>query len=408
MDGRDMLRGFDVSLVNCFAAHKQHLLPGSRADNVVQVVRDIAALHATVATGPYLSLWARMPHFRQQDLDGALYDRRELVRLLCMRNTLHIVPSDEVSFFVQAYAKRRARAEARRSEKLLVQAGLCDAPSAASKLTELREQVLEALAGREPATVQEISQAVPELQAKIRHDVGKPYEGEFSVGSRLVPSLCTLGLLVRVRPRGSWRSNLYDYAALSDWLPEVDLASVAPLEARAWLVRRYISAFGPVRADDVQWWTGLNKGETAGALRLCEGDLVEVGLAGHEGTHLMLARDARALREYVPPETCPVFFLPGLDPYIMGYQDRRRFLAEEHNPRVFDRAGNAMPTVWVNGRVVGAWGQRKDGSVVHALFEAVPDEAPALLAAEAQRLEAFLDGEFLPQRSHTTFTRSLK
>ena len=107
-------------------------------------------------------------------------------------------------------------------------------------------------------------------------------------------------------------------------------------------------------------------------------------------------------------ETCPVFFLPGLDPYIMGYQDRRRFLAEEHNPRVFDRAGNAMPTVWVNGRVVGAWGQRKDGSLVHGLFETVGDEAQALLASEAQRLEAFLDGESLPQRTHTTFTRSLK
>lgn len=32
----------------------------------------------------------------------------------------------------------------------------------------------------------------------------------------------------RARPRGTWRSNLYEYAALSDWLPDVDLASVTP------------------------------------------------------------------------------------------------------------------------------------------------------------------------------------
>lgn len=51
--------------------------------------------------------------------------------------------------------------------------------------------------------------------------------------------------------------------------------------------------------------------------------------------------------------------------YIMGYLDRRRFLAHVHRSKVFGCAGNAMPAVWANGRVVGAWGQRKDGSVVY-------------------------------------------
>jgi len=58
----------------------------------------------------------------------------------------------------------------------------------------------------------------------------------------LVPTMGVLGLLVRARPRGTWRSNLYEYAALSDWLPDVDLESVTPQEARAWLVRRYLAA----------------------------------------------------------------------------------------------------------------------------------------------------------------------
>jgi hypothetical protein len=41
-----------VSLVNGYLAHKQHLLPTSRLADVVQVTRDIVALHATAATGP--------------------------------------------------------------------------------------------------------------------------------------------------------------------------------------------------------------------------------------------------------------------------------------------------------------------------------------------------------------------
>jgi hypothetical protein len=91
----------------------------------------------------------------------------------------------------------------------------------------------------------------------------------------------------------------------------------------------------------------------------------------------------------------------------MGYRDRRRFLSPQHRDKVFDRSGNAMPTAWVSGQVVGVWGQRQDGSVVYGLFEAIDEEERVLLENERDRLSNFLDGEVLPQRSHTPFTREL-
>jgi hypothetical protein len=399
---------YTISALNSYLSHKQHLLNASRLGDVVQVTRDLVALHATSTTGPYLSLWARVPGFQRQALEDALYERRQLAKVLCMRTTLHVVPADEVPFFYQAYAERWGATESRRGEALLVQAWLCSEEEAAELLQKLQQQIAEVLAGSGPSTVSEISQALPELNAKVRHDVGKPYEGAFSVGSRLVPGLCTLGALIRARPRGGWRSNLYAYAPLSDWLPGVDLDAVTPQEARAWLVRRYLSAFGPVSLEDVQWWTGFSKGEAQVALEALAPVVTSVTVEGLGDGYWMLAEDARRWSSFAPPNVPTVFFLPGLDPYIMGYSERERFLAPEHYSKVFDRAGNAMPTVWVDGRVAGAWGQRKDGSVVYGLFEPLPDEAGALLAEEARRLEAFLDGEFLPSRSHTPFTRALK
>ena len=403
-----MTGALKVSLVNSYLAHKQHLLPASHLADVVQVTRDIVALHATAATGPYLSLWARVPDFQRQELEDALYERRELARVHCMRMTLHAVPSDEVPFFFQAYVKRHARAEFRGWEPLLVQAGICQEGEAEALLKKLHRRVLDVLTEKGPSTLREISQAVPELKAKIRHDVGKSYEGEFSIGSRLMPSMCALGLLIRARPRGSWRSNLYEYAALSDWLPDVDLESVTPQEARAWLVRRYLAAFGPATFDDIQWWTGFSKSETEKALEALKPAAVEVAIEGLGDGYLMLADDVQRLRDFAQPDVSHAFFLPGLDPHIMGYYARRRFLSPEHHAKVFDRAGNAMPTVWVNGRVVGAWGQRKEGGVIYSLFEPVGEEERALLAGEVQRLESFLGGEFLPSRTHTPFTRALK
>jgi uncharacterized protein YcaQ len=399
---------YTVSGVNSYVAHKQHLLNASRLRDVVQVTRDVVALHATNTTGPYLSLWARVPGFQRQKLEDALYERRELVKMLCMRTTLHILPADEVPFFVQAYAERWGAAESQRGEALLVQAGLCSEEEAAAVLQKLQGQVAGVLTERGPSTVSELSQALPALNAKVRHDVGKPYEGSFSVGSRLVPGLCTLGTLIRARPRGGWRSNLYAYAPLPDWLPGIDLDAVTPQEAQAWLVRRYLSAFGPVSLEDVQWWTGFSKGETQAALEALASVVTHVNIEGLGEGYWMLVEDARRWSDFTLPDVPTVFLLPGLDPYIMGYKERDRFLALEHYSKVFDRAGNAMPTAWVDGRVVGAWGQRKDGSVVYGLFEPVPGEAQPLLAEEARRLEAFLDGEFLPLRSHTSFTRALK
>ncbi len=398
----------EASSVNSYLAHKQHLLPGTHLTDVVQVTRNIVALHATEAAGPHLSLWARVPDFQRQALEDALYDRRELAKVLCMRVTLHVVPSDGLPLFFQAYVERRAQAEFRDGEYLLLQAGLCQAEEAGALLNELHRQVLATLAEKGPSTVQEFSQAVPELKARVRHDVGKPYEGEFSIGSRLVPGMCALGLLIRARPRGTWRSHLYEYAVLSDWLPDVDLDWVTPQEARAWLVRRYLSAFGPATFDDVQWWTGFSRGETEEALIALKPEVVKVTFEGWGSGYLMLGDDIQQLRHFAPPDAPYVFFLPGLDPYIMGYGDRRRFLVPGHRAKVFDRAGNAMPTVWANGQVVGAWGQRKDGSVIYGLFEPVGEEEQALLAGKVQRLEGFLGGEFLPPRTHTPFTRALR
>jgi hypothetical protein len=98
-----MPRAFPIQQVNAYLAHKQHLLSGSRGEDVLQVTRDIVALHASSATSPYLSLWARMPDFHLEHLEDALYERRLLAKVLCMRVTVHAVPADEVALFMHAH-----------------------------------------------------------------------------------------------------------------------------------------------------------------------------------------------------------------------------------------------------------------------------------------------------------------
>ena len=401
-----MLARLDASTVNHYVAHKQHLASTSQPGSVVEVTRDIVALHATLSTSPYLALRARIPGFRREMLEEALYETRELAKLLCMRVTLHAVPSDEVPYFYLGTLSQVRGAF--RDEELLVQAGLCEPEGADALLRELHHRVLALLSAKGPFTPDEISAEIQEMKAKIRYAVGKSYEGSVSIGARLISGMCARGLLIRSRIRGTWRSNRYEYAPLADWLPGITLDSLNSREAQIWLVRRYLAVYGPVTLEDVQWWTGFSRGATKKALEALEPELVEVEVEGLDSHYLMPADDARRLQEFGRPDVPYVSLLPGLDPYIMGYRDRRRFLAPEHFSKVFDRAGNAVDSVWAGGRVVGAWGQRKDGSVVCHLFERVGEKEQALLADEARRLESFLAGEALPPRFGTTFSRTLE
>jgi hypothetical protein len=254
-----MHNSLDITRVNRYLAHKQRLLPGSRAADVMHATRDIVALHATGPAGPYLSLWARMDDFERAALEDLLYERRELARVICMRSTLHLVPTAEFPLFFQAYIQRVRHESRRRAKFLLEGMELAQSGEAESLLELLHARVLEFVRGRGVASAQEINRAVPELGARYTYAWGKSYVGEFSIGTRILGGMCDLGLLVRARPRGTWQSSLYEYAPLSDWLPDVVLDSVTADAARSWLVGRYLTTFGPATLDDAQWWTGLPK-----------------------------------------------------------------------------------------------------------------------------------------------------
>jgi hypothetical protein len=71
----------------------------------------------------------------------------------------------------------------------------------------------------------------------------------------------------------------------------------------------------------------------------------------------------------VPADTW-VALLPSLDPTTMGWKERGWYLPESAAD-AFDRNGNAGPTIWADGRVVGAWAQAPDGEIRTHYFEKV-------------------------------------
>jgi prepilin-type processing-associated H-X9-DG protein len=91
----------------------------------------------------------------------------------------------------------------------------------------------------------------------------------------------------------------------------------------------------------------------------------------------------------------------------MGWKERDWYLGP-YAPRSFDRNGNAGPTVWADGHVVGGWGQRADASVVVRYLERVDAATKARIEKERRRLETWLDGARVTARFRTPLEKEIE
>jgi hypothetical protein len=188
------------------------------------------------------------------------------------------------------------------------------------------------------------------------------------------------GRVVRGRPAGSWASSQYRWSTFEAWCPDA-MTEWSTEAAETELACRWLAAFGPGTAEDLRWWAGWSAGQAKRAL--ARAGAVEVDLGGATG--FVLPDD---LEPVAAPEPWAAL-LPPLDPTPMGWSQREWFLGA-HGPALFDRTGNIGPTVWWDGRVVGGWAHRADGSITYRFLEDVGADAVAGVEAAAERLAARL------------------
>jgi hypothetical protein len=365
-------------------ARRHALAPDARASSPVEAARAVVALHSTDAATVFLSTRARTREFEVVDLESALYAQRSLVRMLGMRRTLWVVPRDLVPVVDAACTRTIAARERRRLEGFVAASGASEDP--VSWIDEMAAAALHALEARGEASTSEVTRDEPLLGTKLRLGVGTRWETQVSTASRVMPLLAAEGAIVRARPRGSWANGQYRWVPVRDWLGEVEAAD--PADARAELLRRWLFAFGPATEIDVRWWTGWTAREARAALTAVPNAVVDVD--GTQG--FVLADDVGPVD---PPEPWAAL-LPTLDPTTMGWKERDWYLGP-HASVLFDRNGNAGPTVWWDGRVVGGWAQRKDGEIVFELLDDVGRDAVDAVESEAACLADWLgDARFSP------------
>ncbi|MFD8477510.1 winged helix DNA-binding domain-containing protein [Streptomyces globisporus] len=371
----------------------RHLLvPSHHAAAMPDVARALIGLHATDPSTVFLAAAARTSAPDITAMEQALYEERTLERMLCMRRTMFVVPA-ALAPVIEASTGRAIAAKERAACTVYLRDG---AGWSAQRYAAVEADLLEALAARGEAGAAQLAADVPALREQVTVAPGKPYERRQAVSSRILRVLAAEGRIRRGRPTGTFNSNQFRWT-LSPLAEAAEAWETGPAQAE--LARRYLAAFGPATTEDLKWWTGWTLTDTRQAIAAT--GAVSAGL--DDGTGYLLPDD-------LDPVTTPepwVALLPGLDPTAMGWRQRDFHLDPAHVSELYDRNGNIGPTIWADGRIIGAWAQHPSGRInTHLLTDPGPGARRAV-DARAQALATWLGDLRITPHYRTPLERRL-
>jgi hypothetical protein len=209
--------------------------------------------------------------------------------------------------------------------------------------------------------------------------------------SPVVNLMCDRCLLIRGIPKKGWKSNIHTYYRFDEYFPDIALNVKDETKAREIIVGKYIAAFGPVTLNDIVWWTGFPKGQINKILDRFQDNLCHVEITDNEKDFLMLSTDLSRISIVSLPTKPIMNLLPSLDPYLMGYKDRERYLDLQNYNMIFDRSGNATNSILLDGRIIGVW-DLIEPFVKIFLFNNVNEKIMNEIHSKAKKIGEFISG----------------
>jgi len=339
-----------------------------RSATAEETIEHLVAMQAQEPFDPYTALWSRLAGFQPEELSELIATRRAVRAPSMLRTTIHLVTA-------------RDWLRLRPVLQVVQEQGFRGSPFFRNlEGVDLDEVCAEGrrLLDERPRSGNDLGKALAE-----RWPGRDPASLGYAVRSR-VP-------VVQIPPRGLWGKRGGPVLASGEtWLGE----PIGTDDAPDAMVLRYLAAFGPATAADVQTWCWRTRlGPVLERLR------PELRTFRDEaGRELFDVPDA----PMPDPDTpAPVRFFPTYDNIYLSHKDRARIMDEHASwttaPSLFNeifRHGSFA----VDGYVVGGWRLEREAKAGRATVVAIPLVQLAAAArrdveAEAIALAAFLAPE---------------
>jgi hypothetical protein len=349
---------------------RHHLVEAQPRERLVDLVAGVCGVQAQVMSAAELSVAVRADGVTPDDVRAALWERRELVKLWCMRGTLHLLPAAELPLYVSALRARN---------NFLSPAWLKYMKLTAAEVEAMIAAIGDALDGR--------SLTREELADEVARRTAPHLREHFLSGwGGLLKPATYRGVLCF----GPNRGRNVTFVRPDQWV--TGWRTIETDEALTAVAHRYLAAYGPTtHVDFAQWWA-MGTGPARRVFQSLGDELAQVEV---EGVRCWaLAADVAAMREQ--PPTGSVRLLPHFDAYTIGFRPREVIVPDGFLPRVSRTAGWISPVVLIDGRVAGVWDYRRARDAVEVTVEpfvTLSARQKTRIEAEADRLGGMLGVE---------------
>jgi hypothetical protein len=315
-----------------FRLRRHHLLDDAPAD-AVTICRDVCGVQAQVMSAAYLQLWTRNHAITRGEIESALWKTRTLVKTSLVRQTLHLIPTNEFQLYIAALRPSRVAAVLR----VMARCGI--AREEGEALTPL---IMDALASGPLGRVAIADAVRPKVSKRVRAWMEKVWS--------IVRVPVSEGLICY----GPGENSEINFIRVDQWLPRLKRKPISSTQAQLVLLRKYLSAYGPATLTDFSHWSGISMQEVKPLRALIESEAKEI--PGRKSSFL-LREDVAALNKSAGRTAC-IRLLPIFDTYLLAHRDKNHLLSAQHYKRVYRNQGWISPVVLIDGAIAGVWSHK--------------------------------------------------
>ncbi|MGN9846515.1 DNA glycosylase AlkZ-like family protein [Nonomuraea sp. H19] len=314
---------------------RQGLALHTRRTGVEEIADAGLGLHAARLPSPFATVAARAA---DQSVPLELFDpavRSRLVTVRCMRKTLHTLPLHLAAAAHAATLRFRER----------------DALRAIAN------------AGHSHAAITAATAAVVELLGEFGPLFHRTIEAR--LGAAGMPVMVTRlalklawerGTLAYLNQAAGWNREVRAFALTASAYPTLDTV-LDPHAAVDYLMAAYLDRYGPISIRDATWWSALSRTAVVGGLERSGVKLVRLFTLWSDSPMYM---SAQRFAEFTVADDADcvsgVNLLAHEDVALKAYfETRRRYLGDLAQEAAFNQIGEVLPTIVLDGRVVGTW-----------------------------------------------------
>lgn len=348
----------NLDILNEYTLKKHNILPGTQLDSIEDVARNHLGLHSARIMTPYTTLCSRLNIYTPEMLTSQLYEEKKLIKMRCMRTTLHMVPFDIASILHMSTLNLRlseCKLFFRKNSILLEQ------------VEDLEKELIEFV--NEPKLGNEIEEKILGKLSFIEKNLKK------ECAKKILKYFWEKGVFCYVNYANNWEKEDRRYAVTKNFYPNAELEMFDVRKAQELLVLEYISKFGPATIKDLSWWSGLSIKTIRDVLGCYRDTIINFTINDFEDEFYILVTEFQKLEEYKRIETEWVTLLAYEDPSLKGYYESRfRYVDKKNYNLLFNQIGEVRASILCNGKAIGIWEWDKKNKCINLNYFSCPNK----------------------------------